>query len=93
MKRLLETYIHFWVPFKIIHNFCTSSVTNDHFVRRAFRYELKLFGVQSVLRIGWLQEKYNVFNKLLVLGISKNSCVTAVVECTSRSEVAKYFSV
>jgi len=66
-------------------------MTSGHLVRRAIRYELKLFGVQSVLQLGWLQAKYNDFNKLLVLGISENYCVTAVVECTSRSEVAKYF--
>jgi len=53
--------------------------------------ELKFFGVQSVLRIGWLQAKYKDFNMLLALGTSENSFVTAVVECTSRSEVEKYF--
>jgi len=39
---------------------------NGRFMRRAFRYELKLFGVQGILRIGWLQAKYNDFNKSLV---------------------------
>jgi hypothetical protein len=66
-------------------------MTNGHFVRRAFRYEFKLFGVQSVFRSVLLQAKYKDFNKLLVLGTSEDSFVTVVVECTSRSEVEIYF--
>jgi hypothetical protein len=64
MKGMLETYIHFRFHFKIIHTFGTCSMINGHFVRRAFRFELKWFSVQSVLRIGCLQAKYNDFNKL-----------------------------
>jgi hypothetical protein len=66
-------------------------MTSGHLVRRAFRYELKLFGVQSVFRLGWLQAKYNFFNKLLVLGIFKNSCVTAVVELSRDQRLQNIF--